>query len=137
MRQKGILSLSYKTNKLCSCGKLVLAGEVCECKKKAQNPEATTFYKSTRWKKTRKIIINRDGAHCQRCLIKYNIITTSSLEVHHLKPRSIYDGTKGFPDLRYEETNLITLCKSCNTSLGTKGVLDFEWSPPVEMPYVL
>jgi 5-methylcytosine-specific restriction endonuclease McrA len=116
--------------KICSnCNKRTLQKEVCQCKmawnktvsneKNQQYAEEKKFFNSSRWKKKRKRIIDRDGAHCQRCLIKYNVVTANTLEVHHIKPRNKY------PELRWEEKNLITLCKSCNTTMGTKGVLDF------------
>ncbi|WP_164745599.1 HNH endonuclease [Neobacillus mesonae] len=121
--------------KICSnCGKVIPYTATCECKKKAnrlrnaekdkRKPEEKKFFNSTRWKKLRKRIMDRDGGYCQRCLIKYNIITTSSLEAHHIKPRNKY------PELRWNVDNLVTLCKSCNTSIGTKEELDF----PFEMP---
>lgn len=120
--------------KFCSCGKLVPATERCSCKKEGdrarnrrkdeRNPEEKKFFNSTRWKKLRKIIISRDGGHCQRCLIKYSRIESRNLEIHHIKPRSKY------PELRFEESNLITLCKSCNTHIGTREELDFDWKVP-------
>ncbi|WP_009968574.1 HNH endonuclease, partial [Bacillus subtilis] len=57
---------------------------------------------------------------CQRCLIKYSIVNSSELQVHHIKPRIDY------PELMFEESNLITLCKTCNLQLGTSGELDFK-----------
>ncbi len=54
---------------------------------------------------------------------KNKYYVTSNLQVHHIKPRSDY------PELVYEHSNLVTLCQSCNTSLGKKGI-DFEWTVP-------
>lgn len=65
----------------------------------------------------------RDGAHCKRCLAKYNIITASNLQVHHIKPRIRY------PELTYEQTNCVTLCRRCNTEYGTVEQLDFDFKP--------
>lgn len=116
-------------NKICGCGKIIDYAAVCECKKeklrqrsmdkKVQNPEATAFYTSAKWRKFRIMILKRDGAHCQRCIIKYHFIVSTNLEIHHIKPRSKY------PELAYDEDNCITLCKSCNTQLGVKEELDF------------
>lgn len=103
--------------------------------KNAKNIEATKFYKSARWRKFRLIIIKRDNELCQRCLIKYGIITPQTekerLEVHHIRPREIYDGTNGYPDLRFEKTNCICVCKQCNAELGMNGI-DFEFTFPEE-----
>ncbi|MFD4058825.1 HNH endonuclease [Streptomyces californicus] len=82
--------------------------------------------RTTRWKKKRLSIIKRDNAHCQRCVIKYNIINNQSLTVHHIKPRNQY------PELMFDDTNLITLCQTCNGQLGTSGELDFEFHMPDE-----
>ena len=74
---------------------------------------------STRWHAFRKKIIIRDGGYCQRCYAQNKIYTTESLEVHHIKPRIF------FPELTFDESNCITLCKSCNIELGLDGI-DFE-----------
>jgi len=120
-------------NKICCyCNNRLSARDKCECKKARdrarnrrkdeRNPEEKKFFNSAKWKNLRKRIISRDAGICQRCLYKYNVIVSShQLEVHHIKPRIKY------PELRFEESNLITLCKSCNTQLGTKGELDFKW----------
>jgi 5-methylcytosine-specific restriction endonuclease McrA len=116
-------------SRVCSCGRIVPINGTCSCKKKANNEAKRRYYeqnkdlikplKTARWRKLRSLIIKRDNGCCQRCLIKYGIINTENLEVHHIKPRSEY------PELMFEESNLITLCKTCNLQLGTNG-LDFE-----------
>lgn len=114
--------------KICKCGKIVAENDLC-CKKKErlekirryekENPEETAFLNSNIWKKKTKRIKERDNYHCQRCLLKYGIIETRCLEVHHIKSR------KNFPHLRLEDDNLITVCKTCNIQLGTSDKLDF------------
>lgn len=127
--------------KRCSgCGKKIDYTATCDCMIKAKKlrykekneraREDKKFFNDSRWKKLKEKIKERDGKVCLRCMIKYNIITKTTLEVHHIKPRNKYNGTNGYPDLRYDESNLITLCKSCNTQLGTKGELDF----PLDLP---
>lgn len=87
-----------------------------------KNKETLKPLMSNRWKKFRKMIINRDDHMCQRCFIKYGVINGDELQVHHIKPRIYY------PELMYDEDNVVTLCKTCNIQLGTTGI-DFEWSP--------
>lgn len=118
--------------KICSyCGKRIKFNEDCSCKEKEnrneyqrnyyqKNKETLKPLSTKRWRNLRTIIIDRDNGHCQRCAIKFGIIETENLQVHHIKPRIEY------PELMFEETNLITLCKTCNLQLGTDEQLDFE-----------
>jgi 5-methylcytosine-specific restriction endonuclease McrA len=117
--------------KFCSCGKRIAMDEICSCKQTTnRNEYQKEYYKknketlkplsSTRWRKLRTVIIHRDKGCCQRCLLKYNIINGTQLQVHHIKPRI------EFPDLMFDETNLITLCKTCNLQIGISPELDFE-----------
>lgn len=116
-----------------SCGKWIDFNSVCECRKTRKyesnkqylknNPEAAVLT-TARWAKKRKHIILRDKGYCQRCLIKYNWINEEQLQVHHIKPRIHY------PELIFEDSNLITLCKRCNLQLGVQETLDFEWELP-------
>lgn len=140
--------------KICSCGKMIPDTQVCSCRKLARkvnnqnkDPETKKFFNSSKWKKFRKKIIDRDAGLvtelfgsiyqgiCLRCLYKYGLIVTDGIQVHHIKPRNKYNGENGYPDLRFDETNCISLCKSCNTQLGTKGKLDFELESPTENTY--
>lgn len=116
--------------KTCSCGRIIAFTETCSCKQTSnRNEYQREYYKnhketlkplsSARWKKLRPLIIKRDRGLCQRCLIKYNIFNGINLQVHHIKPRIQY------PELMFEESNLLTLCKTCNLQIGLKE-LDFE-----------
>lgn len=77
---------------------------------------------SSYWVKFRLHIIHADDGMCQRCYIKFHRYTFENLEVHHIKPR------KDYPELAFDESNVVTLCRSCNATLGLSG-LDFQWSP--------
>lgn len=117
-----------------SCGKIIAQDEKCSCKTEEErkrkrdyqriydeeNPELTRVIKTARYKRFRKEIIKRDGGYCQRCKNLLGMINTKNLEVHHIKPRVHY------PELVYEKSNVITVCKQCNMALGLSGKLDFE-----------
>ena len=114
--------------KICSgCGKRIPFNSECECvikrrreydkKRKKNNKEI----KSYKWQKLRERIIKRDGGYCQRCFVKYGIINTSDLTAHHIKSREHY------PELTYDETNIITLCMQCNNVLGVSDKIDFKF----------
>lgn len=115
--------------KICSCGRIIPVSTKCDCKKRIKRPKAdiernkvlTTY----RYAKFRRLIIERDLC-CIRCVVKFREIRSSNLEVHHIKPRIKY------PELVYDESNCITLCKPCNLELGTKEELDFEYEAPTE-----
>lgn len=116
--------------KVCgSCGRIIDHNKDCGCYKRTEyqkqynekNPQNSEL-RSSRWSDKRKFIIRRDGGVCQRCLIKFGKVNNHNLQVHHIKPRIKY------PDLMYEDSNLICICKTCNLQLGTKEELDFEWS---------
>lgn len=122
--------------KICSCGRMISFTETCSCKKNKyskklqkqcyeKNNKTMKLLSSARWKKLRTLIIKRDKGLCQRCFIKYGIINGEDLQVHHIKPRVKY------PELMFEESNLITLCRTCNLQLGTNEKLDFE--PDIEL----
>lgn len=114
------------------CGEKIILGEPCPtCSEKFNRNDYQRKYRknhkeiqapieSMRWRKFRKVIIQRDNGVCQRCLSMKGIFNSDKLEVHHIKPREKY------PDLIFDEDNCITLCKTCNLELGVKEKLDFE-----------
>lgn len=95
-----------------------------------KNKETLKPLMSKRWSEFRLHIIARDNKMCKRCQIKYGIINSEKLQVHHIKSRIHY------PELMYDEDNVITLCQTCNVQLGTSDKLDFEWEKP-ESNYLL
>lgn len=116
------------------CNKKIQIGETCECvkarKRENKNKSSRKYYAENKdhikminvkkWHDIRKLVIQRDGGYCQRCFVKYKTFTVDKLEVHHIKPRI------DFPELVYDTSNLITICKQCNMDLGTQHELDFE-----------
>lgn len=127
------------------CGRKKKENEKCICRP-AQSSYRKNYLKkyykendkelgTLKWKMKRKEILERDGC-CQRCLIVFNRIVTSDLQVHHIKPRS----RKEYRDLIFENSNLITLCEDCNKYYNGKDPetnrqwerLDFDWEAPEE-----
>ena len=112
----------------CSCGRIIPEGTICPHKREEkriymrdyQRRNKNNPLKTTRWAKLRKHILKRDGYLCQRCLHKYNILNSEELQAHHIKSR------KNYPELVFVQSNLLTVCKTCNLQLGTKDELDFE-----------
>ena len=114
----------------CKCGELHPVGEPCPHKYKYKkdhgtenNKKANKFYSSKEWKSKRKEIIGLDKGLCVRCLLKYGIVTTEHLEVHHIEPLIKYW------EKRLQNDNLITLCVNCHrfVDLKNNGKLDFEF----------
>lgn len=89
---------------------------------KPKNKQAQKEVHTKHWQLTRKEVIIADGAECQRCLALFGWHTVDNLEVHHIKPRSQY------PELTYDLDNLVTVCHTCNLTMGEKGI-DFDWTP--------
>lgn len=120
----------------CNCGKKIVLGEQCDkcnsdkkqnkntymCDYNKRNKDVQKPLNSKRWKNLRSLIIQRDNSICQRCLAKKQVFNSTDLQVHHIKPRINY------PELMFDEDNLITLCKTCNLEIGTRETLDFKKS---------
>lgn len=117
--------------KVCnSCGKKYKDGTKCSCQVKHNNEYSKSYYEtnkerkkllnSKRWRDLRERVIKRDGGMCNRCWSSLGIIENNNLQVHHIKPRSEY------PELMFETDNLITVCKTCNLTLGVSGKIDWE-----------
>jgi 5-methylcytosine-specific restriction endonuclease McrA len=109
------------SNRLCSCGQLLTNGQKCACKAVKTESQRNHVSRERKFQKIRKAVIKRDGAHCQRCRIKHNWMTFVNLQAHHIK------SWRDYPELAYDEANLITVSKDCNLELGNDNKLDFEW----------
>ena len=77
-------------------------------KEKDMIKESNPFYESPRWKHKRQQILKRDGYMCQICK-RYGRIREAQ-EVHHIKH------LEDFPELAYQDSNLVSLCKSCHNA---------------------
>lgn len=126
--------------RLCKCGKLVEFGQTCSCQSRKEymkeynekRGDSEKLLRSTKWRRKRELIKKRDNYMCQRCFIKYGIVNSEELQVHHIKPRIKY------PELMFEDTNLICICGTCNRQLSIREQLDFNWSPQSDLgPYTL
>jgi len=81
------------------------------------SPERQSKYARYFWKELAKSILKRDNYRCQDCNAPHN--KNHKLIVHHIKEWSKY------PKLRFETSNLITLCESCHKKRHKGG----EFSP--------
>jgi hypothetical protein len=73
------------------------------------SPERQSLYARSAWKELAKAILKRDNYTCFKCG------ANSKLEVHHIKKWSRY------PNLRFEPTNLITVCKKCHKKIHSRN----------------
>ena len=71
------------------------------------SPERQSQYARSAWKELAKAILKRDNYTCQDCEY-YRKDNKRKLIVHHIKQWSKY------PELRFEPSNLITLCEECH-----------------------
>lgn len=71
------------------------------------NPRANRIYRN--W---RQIILERDNFTCQQCNARGQ---SARLEIHHIKE------FKNFPELRFESTNVVTLCRECHKKTDNYG----------------
>ncbi len=82
------------------------SGEANPAWKGGVTPERQRLYKTQTWKETVKAIFARDRYTCARC---NRTRGDFRLHAHHIKSWADY------PELRFELSNLITLCEDCHT----------------------
>lgn len=83
--------------------------------------EVKQIYNSSRWQQVRDRILIRDRHECQDCIQRLRMAAVSgerlfgedtkirrATQVHHIKELRTY------PDLAFEEDNLISLCTQCH-----------------------
>lgn len=108
--------------KCSQCGKKILQGQQCECRKdrykeynkrvryNKDNKKYNDFYNSKDWKRVSNAIRNKYSELCLMCLLKYRDIQLVDV-VHHIEPiRDDYNK-------RLEEYNLIPLCHGCHNNI--------------------
>ena len=76
------------------------------------------FYCRAAWRKTRKMVLQRDHYLCQHCLAEGRV--TPATEVHHIKKLEDY------PDLALDLSNLVSLCWTCHELTKDRN-LQLNW----------
>jgi 5-methylcytosine-specific restriction endonuclease McrA len=71
------------------------------------------LYKTTRWKRKRKIILKRDEYMCRECR-RYGK-TTAASTVHHVIP------VEEQPKLAFVNENLLSLCDPCHDAMHDRN----------------
>lgn len=79
------------------------------------NSEHKKVYKNKRWESIRKSVLLRDEYLCQLCKKKGIMVDADT--VHHINPVD-----ERF-DLRYDLSNLISLCESCHNKMHDRNVV--------------
>ena len=79
------------------------------------SPERQSKYAKYFWKELAKSILKRDNYTCQKCNY-YRKDNKRKLVIHHIKSWS------RFPELRFEPSNLITLCEKCHKIIHKKKI---------------
>lgn len=70
------------------------------------SPERQTMYARSFWKELVRVVYERDGYRCKRCLSAHT--QTNRLHAHHVKPWA------GNAATRFVLSNIVTLCKICH-----------------------
>lgn len=108
--------------KCTQCGRKVLYGKPCECRKdrykeydkkiryNKDNKKYSEFYDSMDWKTLSSIIKSKYNGLCLMCLLKYEHIIPSDVTHHIIPIREDYSK-------RLEEDNLIPLCHRCHNNI--------------------
>lgn len=87
--------------------------------KDGSSPERQRLYASHEWKELVKRIYARDEYRCKRCGDPHT--RQNTLHAHHIKAWAEY------PELRFKESNLITLCNYCHNYVHSKKNINGEF----------
>lgn len=71
--------------------------------------------KGAEWKEWRESVFKRDDYTCKHCGARSSAGAIIELHPHHIKPYAL------FPDLRFDVSNGITLCKKCHKQEHKEG----------------
>lgn len=111
-------------DRTCSCGNIITPGSgkgMCwECYSKKLKGKTNPNYKlghylndirnTKEYKNWRLTVFRRDGFACKKC----GKSKSGFLQAHHIRPK------RDFPNLVYEVSNGITLCKTCHENVSQK-----------------
>jgi len=89
--------------------------------------EDDTFYRSSKWRSVRSLIIEAYGNTCMKC--KHPNLVGHELHCDHILPRSL------FPEYELDLDNMQILCLSCNSSKSNRSVTDYrpsDWQSKLE-----
>lgn len=82
-------------------------------------PERQRMYGRGEGRAFLKAVYHRDGYRCQRCNAPHT--SPRSLHAHHIQPWA------GHPALRFEMTNVVTLCRACHSWVHSKANTDRDY----------
>lgn len=108
--------MEYRIKRYCPKCRKIHEG-ICGAEKQRykRDSEADKFRNTQAWKRTARLILERDFHLCRTCLAR-GILVSRRLSVHHIFPL-----LERF-DLRLCEWNLITLCRRCH-ELAERGII--------------
>jgi len=72
-------------------------------------------YAKLEWRELAKSILKRDNYKCQKCGVGH--IKGNKIVVHHIK------GWAEYRELRFEPTNLLTICEKCHKIIHKNKIL--------------
>lgn len=108
--------MEFKVKRYCQvCGKIHEGRCKRECISGERNSQADKFRNTQLWKRTAKLILERDF-HCCRVCLAAGMLTNRSLSVHHIVPLA-----EDY-ERRLDEGNLITLCPFCHAKAERGGI---------------
>ena len=96
--------MEFKIKHFCTVCGTVHAGHCKPACHGERDSEADKFRNTQVWKRTAKLILERD-LHCCRVCLMNGILTNRGLSVHHIVPLA------EDLELRLDDANLITLCR--------------------------
>lgn len=100
--------MEFQIKRFCAvCGRVHTGLCKPSCTNAPRNSQADKFRNTQAWKRTARLILERDK-HCCRVCLERGFLVNRGLSVHHITPLS-----EDY-EQRFDEQNLITLCRFCH-----------------------
>jgi len=94
-----------------------------------KTPFAKPFYKSAKWQRVRKVVLDRSHGLCERCMERGEVRPADV--VHHVIPLS--PENVGDPAISLNPEKLMALCDECHTAVHQElGIGALNGHPPEE-----